>query len=211
MRIKFESQLETLNRELAEMGGLIETAIANAVGSLKGENPKIYLEKAKSVEAEVNEKEKAIERLCLKLLLCQQPVAGDLRVISSALKMITDMERIGDQALDIAEIVHIMDKSGTEPKHIAAMAKATIEMVNASIDAFIAKDTAAAEAVISSDDYIDRLFDTSKKEIAAMIAMNPHNPDAALDMLMIAKYFERIGDHATNIAEWAKFAIEGER
>lgn len=211
MRNKFDEQLDRLNAELISMGNLIETAIANAVSGFRGESSE-YLEHAKDIENEVNSKEKDIERLCLKLLLRQQPVARDLRLISSALKMITDMERIGDQAFDIAEITGIMDKTGieAEPKHVSAMAKATITMVNNSVDAFVKKDLNLAGEVIKSDDYVDELFNISKREIAAMIAMNPAKPDTALDMLMIAKYFERIGDHATNIAEWVEFSIIGE-
>lgn len=211
MRNKFDEQLELLNNELIEMGALIESAIANAVKAIVEQDIKLA-KKAIALENEVDQKEKDIEGLCLKLLLQQQPVAKDLRIISSALKMITDMERIGDQAADVSEI-SIMTAATPYVKkleHIPQMAKSTIKMVNDSIDAFVKKDLDLAYSVIKSDDIVDSLFDTIKADLTSLILENVENSSSALDLLMVAKYFERIGDHATNIAEWVVFSITGE-
>ncbi|MEG1774446.1 MAG: phosphate signaling complex protein PhoU, partial [Oscillospiraceae bacterium] len=163
-------------------------------------------------DSEIDQKESEIEALCLKLLLQQQPVARDLRVISSALKMITDMERIGDQAADIADIaLQLIDGHVVEwPQHIPDMARATIKMVSDSIDAFVRHDLSLAQEVMESDDLVDALFVRVRSELIAGIHRNPQTGEQALDMLMIAKYFERIGDHATNIAEWVVFSITGQ-
>ena len=211
MRTRFDIQLEELNTELIHMGALIETSISSAVKALIDQD-KDQAQAAILADAEVDEKEKEIERLCLKLLLQQQPVARDLRLISAALKMITDMERIGDQAADISEIaIYLADgpyvkKLETIPK----MAKATIKMVSESIDAFVRKDLDLVEKVIESDDIVDAFFLDVKNDLIDLIHEDANTGGQAMDLLMIAKYFERIGDHAVNIAEWVKFSITGE-
>ena len=210
MRKKYDEQLDLLGNMLIEMGALIETAIARATQALKAQDTS-QAKKAIAYDKEVDQKEKDIEQLCLKLLLQQQPVARDLRFISAALKMITDMERIGDQAADIAEIAMML--AGTpyikELEHIPQMAEATVKMVSNSIDAFVAKDLELASSVIKYDDVVDELFDTIKFELVERIRENSNNGEQAMDLLMIAKYFERIGDHAENIAEWVVFSITG--
>jgi len=210
MRSKFEEQLAELNNMLVEMGTLIETAIALATQALKEQDIELA-KKAIAYDQEVDQKEKDIEALCLKLLLRQQPVARDLRLISAAMKMITDMERIGDQASDIAEITIML--AGTpyikKLEHIPLMAQATVKMVTDSIDAFVKKDLELAEAVIKSDDVVDGLFGKVRSDLIALIHADITNGEQALDFLMIAKYFERIGDHAVNIAEWVVFSITG--
>lgn len=210
MRNKFDEELEILNTELVEMGGLIESAIANAVKSIKSDSEE-YIDTAAEYEKETDEKETDIETRCLRLILMQQPVARDLRLISAAMKMVTDMERIGDQALDISEIsLMIKDKADIEKfKHIEEMARFTIEMVNNSINAFIKRDTELANSVIASDDRIDALFNETKKDIIELILRDAKKGEEAMDILLTAKYFERIGDHATNIAEWVVFSITG--
>ena len=209
MRNKFDTQLELLNNSLISMGALCENAIACAVKALVN-NDESLAHNAISVDKEIDQKEKDIESLCLKLLLQQQPVARDLRAISSALKMITDMERIGDQAADIAEIVTFTDLSESRHRvHISDMAQAVIKMVTESIDAFVKKDLQLAEDVIKYDDVVDDLFNTVKKDTVSFIANDANNGEQAVDIIMIAKYLERIGDHATNIAEWVVFSITG--
>ncbi len=211
MRNKFDEQLTALNDMLIEMGALIETAIAASVEALIKQD-KVLAKKTVEMDDLIDQKEKDIERLCLKLLLQQQPVARDLRLISSALKMITDMERIGDQAGDIAEItLHLNGRGHIENMdHIKQMAINTINMVTNSIDAFVNKDLQLANSVIAYDDVIDELFDTVKNDLVNMIKRDRDGGDIAIDLIMIAKYFERIGDHAVNIAEWVLFAITGE-
>lgn len=211
MRNKFDKELDLLNNELIEMGNLIESSIQSAVSALKEQN----IELAKRVvegDREINDMEKVIERRCLKLLLQQQPVAKDLRLISSSLKMITDMERIGDQASDISEItIRLADQTYLkELVHIPQMAEATIKMVSDSIDAFVNKDLDLVKKVILSDDVVDDLFTIVKDELIHHIRTNVDQGEQAIDLLMVAKYFERIGDHAQNIAEWVYFAITGE-
>jgi len=210
MRSKFEEQLGQLNNMLVEMGALIETAIALATQALREQDIELA-KKAIAYEQEADQKEKDIEALCLKLLLRQQPVARDLRLISAALKMITDMERIGDQAADIAEITIML--AGTpyikELEHIPQMAKATVKMVTDSIDAFVKKDLDLAASVIEYDDVVDDLFGRVRADLIELIRADIANGEQALDFLMIAKYFERIGDHAVNIAEWVMFSITG--
>ncbi|MEG2583794.1 MAG: phosphate signaling complex protein PhoU [Oscillospiraceae bacterium] len=210
MRNKFDEQLEHLNDGLIEMGGLVETAIANAVSALISCDVSMA-KSAMECEEEVNQKEKELENLCLKLILRQQPVASDLRMISSALKMITDMERIGDQAIDISEIAIMTAKHEYVKKvdHIPQMARATIKMVNDCIDAFVKKDVKMAEAVIEYDDVVDRLFDKTKEDLIQLIKQNSDLGSSAMDLLMVAKYFERIGDHAVNIAGWVVFSLTG--
>lgn len=210
MRSRFDRELETLNNELIEMGGLIEESIQNAVEALTKQD-KAKAKQAIRYDSEVDQKEKHIEQLCLKLLLQQQPVAKDLRLISAALKMITDMERIGDQAADISEISIQLAKTPILGKMdlITKMAEETIKMVTKSIDAFVKSDLTIAQQVIDQDDIVDELFVAAKKEIIEQIQVNTESSEQATDLLMVAKYFERIGDHATNIAEWVIFSITG--
>ena len=209
MRSRFDEQLALLNRELIEMGALCEEVIALASKALT-EQDTALARRVAPLDTERDQKERTIESMCLKLLLQQQPVARDLRQISAALKMITDMERIGDQAEDIAEIVTFLDGHTAENDDLLReMAKAVIKMVTESVDAYVRRDTALAEKVIADDDTVDRYFDDIKHRLIGSIARDPDGGEYALDVLMIAKYFERIGDHATNIAEWVIFSITG--
>lgn len=210
MRSRFDQQLNELNHHLIEMGVLIEDAISKACKALEEQD----VAAAQSIvegDDRIDDKEKEIESLCLKLLLNQQPVARDLRQISSALKMITDMERIGDQAADISEIcVYLVGQAYIKKLiHIPQMAAATIKMVTDSIDAFVKKDLTLAQAVIAYDDIVDDLYVTVKKDLIRLIHEDAANGEQALDLLQIAKYFERIGDHAVNIAEWVIFSLTG--
>ncbi len=209
MRNRFDEQLFELNRKIIEMGAMCEEAIASAAKALTTGDVVLAAKVCENSFA-IDRMERDIEGHCMKLLLHQQPVARDLRLISAALKMITDMERIGDQAEDIAEIVttlngHTMD--GVEL--IEEMARATIEMVTESVDAFVKKDIALAEKVVAQDDVVDDYFLKVKCDIITVITNNPSDGEFALDLLMIAKYFERIGDHATNIAEWVIYSVTG--
>lgn len=207
MRNKFDKQLSVLNRELTAMGGLCEDAISNAARALTLAD--VSPDAVFDVETDIKEKEREIESLCLKLLLQQQPVARDLRQISSALKMITDMERIGNQAADIAEIIKIGNVKGADGTlNIGGMAKATTKMVTESIDAFVNQDIHIAETVIEYDHVVDELFCDIKNGLVSFLASGADS-EYAMDLLMIAKYFERIGDHAVNIAEWVVFSITG--
>ena len=208
MRNRFDRQLAQLNRELTEMGALCEEVIALASRALT-EGDKTLAAKVAPVDAEIDEKERSIESLCLKLLLQQQPVARDLRQISAALKMITDMERIGDQAEDIAEIVSFLDGAAEHDDLLRQMAQAVICMVTDSVDAYVKQDTNLAKRVIARDDQVDEYFRQVKRRLIGCIAQDPENGESVLDLLMIAKYYERIGDHATNIAEWVIFSVTG--
>lgn len=212
MRAKFDKELENLNLELIQMGTMIETAIETSARALIEQNLEL-VSKVNQLEIEIDEMERTIETHCLKLLLQQQPVASDLRVISTALKMITDMERIGDNAEDIAEIAKYMvnKKFIKNLVHIPQMAEATISMVKRSVDAFVNKDRQLAEEVCAYDDVVDSLFSVVKNELIEKIQENTENGEQAIDLLMIAKYLERIGDHAQNIAEWVIFSITGTR
>ena len=210
MRSRFDEQLALLNKELIEMGALCEEVIALAAQSL-AEGSAALARRVAPLDAESDRKEREIESLCLKLLLQQQPVACDLRQISAALKMITDMERIGDQAEDIAEIVVFLDGRGAESSELLrAMARSAIKMVTESVDAYVGRDVALAGQVIREDDVVDDYFARVKSALIGRIAHDPSDGELALDLLMIAKYFERIGDHATNIAEWVIFSVTGE-
>ena len=210
MRSRFDEQLALLNRELIEMGALCEEVIALAAQSLT-EGDTALAAGVFPLDEEIDRKEREIESLCLKLLLQQQPVARDLRQISAALKMITDMERIGDQAEDIAEIVAFLGGRGTEDSELLRdMARSTIRMVSGSVDAYVKRDVPLAEKVIAEDDTVDDYFARVKKALISRIAADPADGEFALDVLMIAKYFERIGDHAVNIAEWVIFSVTGE-
>lgn len=209
MRSRFDEQLMLLNKEMIEMGALCEDAIELVAKALETNNADIY-KKVRPISLEIDQKEKDIEARCMKMLLQQQPVARDLRQISAALKMITDMERIGDQAEDIAEIVGYLNGENLNSSvPVQEMAKATIKMVTESIDAYVNKDVALAEAILKEDDIIDEYFMESKRRLIKMVAENPERGEYALDLLMITKYFERIGDHATNIAEWVIFSVTG--
>ena len=211
MRSRFDEQLELLNAEMIRMGAMCEEVIALAASALvKGDTETAA--RIAPLDKEIDQKERDIENLCMKLILQQQPVARDLRQISAALKMITDMERIGDQAEDIAEIITFLNgRTAEEHSQIREMAKAAIKMVTDSVDAYVKHDTELAEQVIAYDDVVDEYFDSVKTNLIGMIAENPTDGEYALDLLMIAKYFERIGDHATNIAEWVLYSVTGVR
>ena len=215
MRDRFNEQLEQLNVELIKMGALCEEAISAATKALLDGDDALR-ESAAAAEREIDQKERDIENLCMKLLLQQQPVAKDLRLISAALKMITDMERIGDHASDISEMTILMADAAYETGDpinldlIKEMAKETTDMVIKSVDAFVQKDMDMAHWVIKEDDVVDDLFNQFKQQLIKKINENVKNGEQATDMLMVAKYFERIGDHATNIAEWVIYSITGQ-
>lgn len=209
MRNKFDQQLELLNLELIKMGALCEDAITAAVRALL-DAEETMADKARSIDSEIDEKEREIESLCMKLLLQQQPVASDLRLISSALKMISDMERIGDQASDIAEITRFTSgRTTTSRVHIRDMASAAVRMVTDSIESFVKRDLGLARQVMDYDDVVDGLFDRVKQELTELIGTDATSAEYFLDLLMVAKYLERIGDHAVNIAEWVEYSITG--
>lgn len=211
MRTRFEEQLSNLNIQLIKMASMCEEAILSAIKALINDEP-VKLQDINNLEERINSKEREIEGLCMTLLLQQQPVAKDLRIVSSALKMISDMERIGDQALDIAEISQYIKNSGIIGQvHIKDMADEAIKMLSGCIDSFVKKDVNLAKKVIESDDIVDGLFDKVKNEIRNLIATEENgNSEYYLDLLMVAKYMERIGDHATNIAEWVIYYVTGE-
>lgn len=210
MRNNFDLQLERLNSNLVEMGALVEKAIENAVAALIHQDVQLAKENI-LFDSTVNHKEREIEQQCLKILLHQQPVAKDLRLVSSVLKMITDLERIGDQAQDISELVILLSQCTyiKHLDHIEEMARQTSEMVTKSIDAFVKHDILLAQSVIDNDDVVDNLFNQVKDELISLIHQDVENGEQAVDLLMIAKYFERIGDHAVNVAEWVIFSITG--
>ena len=209
MRSRFDEQLAVLKRELISMGALCEEAIAVASRALLTGDATLSRD-VSALEDEIDHKERSIESMCMRLLLQQQPVASDLRQVSAALKMITDMERIGDQAEDIAEIIRFLGgRTGSECEAIGEMAQATIKMVTESVDAFVKQDVDMAKRVIAHDDIVDKLFDEVKQSLIEMIGSREGDGEYAIDLMMIAKYFERIGDHATNIAEWVLFAVTG--
>ena len=210
MRSRFDEQLDALHNNMIQMGAMIENAIAKATKALMEQDVSLAGEVMNGYKA-IDDKEKDIESQCLKLLLSQQPVARDLRQISTALKMITDMERIGDQAADISEIcVYLVgQKYIKELEHIPQMANATIKMVTDSIDAYVKKDAALAESVIEYDDVVDDLFRQIKRDLIELIHEDAENGEQAFDLMQIAKYYERIGDHAANISEWVIFSITG--
>jgi len=212
MRNKFEEQLTKLHDMLIEMGAMIENAITLAIQALVQQDKSIA-KQAIAVDEDIDHMEKEIESMCLRLLLQQQPVARDLRLISAALKMITDMERIGDQAADISEIaIYLIGETYIKKlEHIPQMAAATSKMVTDSIDAFVKMDLELAWRVVKYDDVVDELFYTVKSDLIELIHADSANGQQAMDLLMIAKYFERIGDHAVNIAEWVIFSITGRR
>ena len=209
MRNKFDEQLEKLHVELIQMGAACEDAISVAAEALlKGDTA--LADVAEEAEKDIDQREREVENLCLKLLLQQQPVARDLREISAALKMISDLERIGDQAADIAELtryIHLTD--GLSRLHIGDMARAVIAMVTDSVDSFVRRDLTLARGVCAADDRVDELFERVKEELITFIAADPTAGEQGLDLLMVAKYLERIGDHATNVAEWVEYSITG--
>jgi phosphate transport system protein len=209
MRNHFDQQLERLHVELIEMGALCEDAIAAAAEALL-QGDEALARSAQEAEREIDQKEREVEGLCLKLLLQQQPVARDLREISSALKMISDLERIGDQAADIAELTRFAQlPEGSGRVHIGEMARAVIRMVTDSVDSFVKRDLELARAVRAQDDQVDALFNQIKAELIALIASDAASGELWLDLIMVAKYLERIGDHATNVAEWVEYGITG--
>lgn len=209
MRTKFDEQLATLNRSLIQMGSICEKAIVlTSKALISGKIDPVH--EVEALSGELDQMERSVEALCLKMLLQQQPVAGDLRHISAALKMITDMERIGDQAEDIGEIVTVMNHDMRyDFTLIDEMAKAAIRMVTGSVDAFVQQDVEQAKRVVESDDIVDDYFLKVKSSLIKMITGNPEDGQDALDLLMIAKYFERMADHAVNIAQWVVFSVTG--
>ena len=212
MRNRFDEQLEQLNVGLIKMGALCEETIACAVKALFDEKTSEMITKVNDNEEETDHMEHDIEALCMKLLLHQQPVAKDLRCVSSALKMISDMERIGDQSQDIAEIagfVHSTELAGKV--HISDMANEAISMVTMSVDSFVRKDVKLAKAAIEADDKVDARFLEVKRELIELVRSDSGDAEYFMDLLMAAKYLERIADHATNIAEWVVYSITGER
>ena len=209
MRNKFDEQLNRLHVELIQMGATCEDAISAAAEALLKGND-FLVPAALEAERDLDRREREVENLCLKLLLQQQPVARDLREISAALKMISDLERIGDQAADIAELVsYVRVPDGSGVLHIADMTRAVIGMVTDSVDSFVKRDLELARAVCAADDRVDELFDQVKRELIDMIAADAAWGQQGLDLLMVAKYLERIGDHATNVAEWVEYSITG--
>ena len=210
MRNKFDEQLDYLNKEMVEMGNLCEKVISGAIEVTMSDKDGKLAHEVLETDSEIDRKERVIENICMKLLLRQQPVARDLRVISSALKMISDMERIGDQASDIVELAkYIKDSNLKYQVHLNDMANEVIKMVTLSVDSFVSKDLDKAKSVILSDDVVDNYFDEIKKELISKIAEDTEGGEECIDTLMIAKYLERIGDHATNIAGWVEYSILG--
>lgn len=211
MRSRFDQQLERLHLELTRMGAQCEQAIAAGIKALLEDDDAMAGE-AIAIEREIDQQEREIESLCMKLLLQQQPVARDLRMVSSALKMISDMERIGDQAADIAEITrHIGGAPLPGQVHLKEMAQAAAKMVAGSVDAFVKGDLNLAGSVIQYDDVVDELFVRIKEELTELIRRDASSAEEVLDLLMIAKYLERIGDHAVNLAEWVEYSITGNK
>ena len=209
MRSKFDEQLLELNKEMIEMGSKIILSIKNAIEALVARDENM----AKAImesDAEVDHLQKKIEGICFNLLIQQQPVARDLRTVTAAMKMVTDMERIGDHAADISEMTILMGQNSQIDKfeHISQMATETMIMLNHSIEAYVEKNVIKAKEVIEHDDIVDDLFVEAKKDVIELILNNPSEGEGATDILMIAKYFERIGDHATNIAEWVIYSLK---
>lgn len=209
-RINYDHELTLLNDDIKQMGHMVEASIEQCFLAFENQN----YEKAREIirdDRTINDLERSIEARCLSLILRQQPMAGDLRVVSSALKVVTDLERIGDHASDIAELIlrfkgehvyHIL-------QHIPGMAMAAREMVRNSIDAFIAQDTGAARIIEQQDDIVDELFDKVKHDVISLLRQSAEHADQCIDLLMIAKYLERIGDHAVNVCEWTEFSKTG--
>jgi len=211
LRSQFEEQLAMMNQQLIKMGAFIENAIDMAIKALLNHDSELAQKIIQNDDA-IDDLEKEIEHICLRLILHQQPIASDLRHVSAVLKMLTDLERIGDHAADISEITILLADEVYIKKleHIQMMAEVTTKMVNDSIDAFVKKDLTLARAVITSDDVVDGYFINVKEDLLVLIQEDASNGGQAMDLLMIAKYFERIGDHAVNIAEWVIFSITGQ-
>ncbi|WP_104697565.1 MULTISPECIES: phosphate signaling complex protein PhoU [unclassified Helicobacter] len=206
MRTFFNSQMDLLNTELIKMGSLCEEIIGLSIKALQ--NRKDLYKEVANLESQIDRQENGIQDLCMQILLQQQPVAGDLRKVYSALKIISDMERIGDMALDIAKIAKELTKDDCQAG-LEDMAKSTIEMVSCCVDCFIKQDLNIAHKVIENDDIIDGLFYKIKQSIITRLGVDSHHSEALINYLMIAKYFEKIADHSTNIAEWVKYSITG--
>ena len=209
MRRRFDEQLSMLNNEMILMGTMIEESIQKAINALLKQDVELAKQVMESDE-EINREQKKIENLCFTLLMQQQPVASDLRVISAAMKMVTDMERIGDHASDISSMVLLLAKEPyiQNPDSISRMASETVYMLLQSVEAYVEKDMEKAYKVIAHDDIVDALYAQTKQDLIDLIHQNKNNGEQAADLLMVAKYFERIGDHATNIAEWVIFSID---
>lgn len=211
MRAAFDEQLQTLEQELVQMGSLCESAIALSTKALS-ERDRAMARSVGEISARIDEKERQIESLCMKLYLRQQPVASDLRTVSAALKMVTDLERIGDNSGDIAEIVaQAPEASALDAEDVKDMARAVIQMVTDSVDAFVTKSVASARAVVDYDDIVDICFSRVKERLFRTLRAGEPAGEQALDMLMVAKYLERIGDHAANVAKWVIFSVTGEK
>lgn len=212
MRTKFDEQLHMLNQEMMHMGSMIEEKIQKAIEALIGQNCSLA-KKIMDGDCEVDREQKKIENICFNLLMQQQPVARDLRVISAAMKMVTDMERIGDHAADISEMTVMMSDTPyvADLEDIKKMASETVLMLIRSIEAYVEKDMLKAQSVIDHDDIVDDLFNKNKQDLIELIRKNPAVSEQAADMLMVAKYFERIGDHATNLAENIIFALDDKK
>ena len=207
MRNRFDDMLDVLNVELIKMGALCEDAIENATKAITKDEDNCHV--VADLEREIDQKEREIESMCMRMLLMQQPVAADLREVSSALKMISDMERIGDQALDIAEMSRYLRRGTYKLEDLEKMAVVTINMVTESIDSFVKNDLELARHVMAHDDEVDELFFKIKKEIIDLISEGSTDGEYLTDVLMVAKYYERIADHATNIVEWVAYSITG--
>ncbi len=210
MREHFDKQLLRMHEDMVTMAAMVETAISRAVEALRHHDARLA-QLTREGDKSIDEKEREIENTCFKLLLQQQPVARDLRTISAALKMLTDMERIGDLAEDIAEVTLFLCERPdyTVPEQVSRMAEATIRMVRDAIDAYIASDLDKARQVIAYDDVVDNLFNETRGVLIGTIRRSQQEAEQAMDAMMIAKYFERIGDHAVNISEWVEFSITG--
>lgn len=211
MRNRFDEDLDSLNLDIIKMGSMIETSIGMAITVLKNQD-KEMANSAIEFDREINEMTRVIESKCLKLLLHQQPFAKDLRLISTALKVITDMERIGDNASDISDIfLQMADEEYIKKlEHIPQMGDLAVKMVRLSVDAFVKRDISLAEKVIAMDDEVDNLFNILKNDLTDLMIKDKANIDQAIDLMLIAKYLEKIGDHAENIAEWVIFSVTGE-
>lgn len=212
MRTKFDEQLHMLNQEMMHMGSMIEERIQKAIEALIGQDSALAKE-IMDGDSEVDREQKKIENICFNLLMQQQPVARDLRVISATMKMVTDMERIGDHAADISEMTVMMSDTPyvADLEDIKKMASETVLMLIRSIEAYVEKDMLKAQSVIDHDDIVDDLFNKNKQDLIELIQKNPAVSEQAADMLMVAKYFERIGDHATNLAENIIFALDDKK
>lgn len=209
-RVTYDHELDGLNQDLKEMGRMVEKAIEQTFAAFEDHNFMLAEDIIKG-DRNVNDMERAIEARCLSLILRQQPVAGDLRQVSAALKVVTDLERIGDHASDIAELILRLKSSRAYHivKHLPEMAEAAQQMVHAAIEAFISGDLEAAMAIIKMDDQVDDLFNHVKNDVIELLKASPGQADQGIDLLMVAKYLERIGDHAVNVCEWTQFSRTG--